>query len=93
MATITDFTNTITRVTAGGTGSEALDKFNTPLSQIEAHLNTLATRIANQSGKSALVRKNVPMSSDVFIGALVYYNSEAGQSLFDPALARLLGEP
>ena len=30
MATITDFTNTITRVTAGGTGSEALDKFNTP---------------------------------------------------------------
>ena len=93
MATITDFTNTITRVTAGGTGSEALDKFNTPLSQIEAHLNTLATRIANQSGKSALVRKNVPMSSDVFIGALVYYNSEAGHSRFEPAIARLLGEP
>lgn len=93
MATITDFTNTITRITAGGTGSEALDKFNTPLSQIEAHLNTLATRIANQSGKSALVRKNVPMSSDVFIGALVYYNSEAGHSRFEPAIARLLGEP
>lgn len=90
---VTEFTDTITRVTAGGTGSEALSKFNNPLSQIETHLNTLASRIANQNSKSALVRKNVPFSSDVFVGALVYYNSSEGHSRFEPALASLLADP
>lgn len=90
---VTEFTDTITRITAGGTGSEALSKFNNPLSQIETHLNTLASRIANQNSKSALVRKNVPFSSDVFVGALVYYNSNEGHSRFEPALASLLSDP
>ena len=90
---VTEFSNTLTRITAGGTGADVIDKLNTPLSQVEEHLNTLSQRINGLSNKSAVIRRYVPMSSDVFVGALVYFNSDSMHSRFEPALAALKTEP
>lgn len=90
---INEFSNSLTRITAGGTGADVLDKLNAPLGQIEDHLNTLSSRLADINTKSAVVRKYVPLSSGVTAGTLVYFNSEAGHSRFEPALAALLATP
>ena len=86
---VTSFTDTLTRITAGGSGQDVLDKLNTPLAQIETHLNKLASAIAGLDNKSAVIRRYVPLSSDTFIGALVYFNAAEGRSRFEPALAAL----
>lgn len=93
MTEINEFTNTLTRITAGGTGQQALDKLNLPLSQVESALNTLAGRISGMANKCAVVKKDAPLSSDCYPGALVYFNSESGHMRYEPALAQLLGEP
>lgn len=90
---IQNFTGAITRITAGGSGQQAVDKFNQPLSEIESYLNMLASRIAGLHTKSAIVRKYAPLSADVFAGALVYYNPAEGHSRFEPAIASLLALP
>ena len=91
--TADEFSNTITRVTAGGSGKDVLDKLNTPLGQIEGHLNKLASRIEGLDNKSAVIRRYVPCSSDVFVGALVYFNSNQNHLRFEPAQALLKAVP
>lgn len=91
--TIDEFTKTVSRISAGVSGQDAIDALNRPLEEIEGHLNTLATRIANMNSKSAIIRKYVPLSSDVSVGNLVYYNSEQGHNRFEPAIAALLPVP
>lgn len=91
--TINEFTNTLSRISAGVTGEAAVSQFNTPLSQIETSLNTLASRIADLNNKSAIVQKYVPCASNVFVGALVYYNPEVGHTRYELALASLLPTP
>lgn len=93
MTEINEFTNTLTRITAGGTGQQALDKLNLPLSQIEAALNTLAGRISGLTNKCAVIKKDAPLSSDCYVGALVYFNTETDHMRYEPALAALLGAP
>lgn len=92
MTEINEFTGILTRITAGGTGQQALDKLNLPLSQIEAALNTLAGRISGMASKCAVVKKDAPLSSDCYPGALVYFNTEPEHMRYEPALAQLLGE-
>lgn len=48
------------------------DTFNKPLYQIESALNKLQDTLYNMSSKSCIVYNNAPVSSDCFIGALVY---------------------
>ena len=93
MTEINEFTNTLTRITAGGTGQQAIDKLNLPLGQIESALNTLAGRISGLTNKCAVVKKDAPLSSDCYVGALVYFNTETDHMRYEPALAALLGEP
>lgn len=90
--TITEFTGTVSRISAGVSGQGAIDALNKPIEEIESHLNTLATRIANTNSKSAIIRKYAPLSPDVAVGDLVYYNSEQGHNRFEPALAALMAE-
>ena len=93
MTEINEFTDTLTRITSGGSGQEAIDKLNLPLAQIEADLNTLAGRISGMTNKCAIVKKNAPLSFDCYVGALVYFNTDTGHMRYEPALAALLGEP
>lgn len=81
------------RITAGVSGQNAIAALNAPIQATEEALNALSARIGSLNSKSATVRHYVPISANTFVGALVYYNSEAGKGYFEPAIARLLGEP
>ena len=93
MPTYNEFTDTLPRVSAGATGQAAVDMVNAPIAATEAALNTLAARIAGLANKSAIVRKNVPMSADTHVGSLVYFNADPSAMRCEPALAKLRGIP
>lgn len=84
---IDEFTNTLPRITAGGSGEDAINKLNAPISATEASLNVLAGRIANLNNKSALIMKYAPLTDSCAVGSLVYY--DATLQAFAPALAIL----
>ena len=86
-----EFTNALTRITSGGSVEDLYNKLNTPLSQIETCLNTLASRISGINSNSAIVRNDVHLASNVVAGDLVYYNVETAQ--FERALAMVSPEP
>jgi hypothetical protein len=79
------------RIAAGVSGQGAITALNAPIAATEEALNKLASRIGSLTNKSATVRHYVPISSDVSVGTLVYYNKDNGR--FEPAIARLLGTP
>ena len=85
-----EFTGTLTRVTAGGTGDTVLEKINRPLDEIETALNTLSSRIGAIGDRASVLRQYVPLSPDCFRGALVYFNPAPGHTRFEPAFAAVL---
>lgn len=91
MTTYNEFS--LPRVSAGVSGQAAVNMLNAPIAAAENALNTLAARLAGMSNKSAIVRKNVPMSSAVYVGALVYFNADPAAMRCEPALAKLAGTP
>ena len=59
--------------------------FNRPLTVIESALNSLTKSVNTSMSGSSLLAKTVPVSDDCFVGALVYFDSKAGE--FRPAIA------
>lgn len=82
----------IKRVTA----QAGLDNFNTPISQIQAALNTLEGKLQGISNKQALIQYQQPLyrQNDVItaqIGDLMYWDAQA--AAFRPALSLLRAYP
>lgn len=69
----------------------AVGLLDNSLEYIEGALNTLAGQLAEAGSKNAIIRHDVPISSAVTAGTLVYFNTET--SLFEPALALLEAIP
>lgn len=76
---------------SGDAESTAREMINNRLGMIETDLNELVQRVAQTMGKSAIVRQYVPLSANVFTGALVYFDTTT--KLYTPALAQLRGIP
>jgi len=73
------------------TGQSALTALNSTIAQTEEALNDLADTVTTLNTKSAIIRQQVPVSGDVSVGTLVYYDVE--DAIFKPALAALLPMP
>lgn len=73
------------KVERGGSGQDVIDKINDPIKKAEDALNTLAGQIADTSSKSSVIYRHAPLSSDIFIGALVYFDTTSCK--FTPAVA------
>lgn len=82
------YTGILTRITAGGTGQQAIDKLNLPLSEIEAVFNELDARITGLANKTAVVKKGAPLSDACYQGYLVYFNTTTMR--YEPALSDVL---
>lgn len=83
------YTGILTRITAGGTGQQAIDKLNLPLSEIETICNELDARITGLANKTAVVKKGAPLSDACYQGYLVYFNTTTMR--YEPALSDVLG--
>ena len=83
----------ITQVSNDGvfTEEEALQRFNGPLSEIQAALNELSSRMDTLSGKCSVLYEHAPITAACAPGTLVYYDTAAGR--FAPARAALKAEP
>lgn len=74
-------------VTGNMTGAQLIDtRFDT----VENALNDLSNRIYSLNTRSAIVRHDVLLDSDVYVGALVYYDTTKGK--YCNALAATLAE-
>lgn len=71
----------------------AIAVLDNSLEYIEGALNSLSGRLDTAGTRYAVIQQGVPISSDVGVGTLVYYNPEAGHARFEPALAKLLALP
>lgn len=63
---------------------------DTRFGQVEDALDDLSSRIYSLNTRSAIVRHDVPLDNDVFVGSLVYFNTT--KSLFCNAQALTLAE-
>lgn len=73
------------------TNEAAVAMLDNSLSYIQDALNSIAGRLAENDTKNAIIQHDVPITTDVFEGALVYFNSDT--SKYEPALAALLPLP
>ena len=87
-----DFTQIVLpRIVPTPGGASSIEMLNAPIAATETVLRELAQQIAGMTNKSAILRKGAPLSSECFLGCLVFYNTDTQR--FEPALAQLSGEP
>lgn len=75
--------------------------FNRPISEIESHINSIYSEMANTSDDSAIIIKNAQISADVLVGSLVYFDEESGvcrralavPGMLDSGNGRYIGDP
>ena len=70
------------------TNEAAVALLDNSLSYINDALNGIARRLSDSDTRNAIIQHDVPITAEVFEGALVYFNTNT--SKYEPALAALL---